>query len=193
MQTDTLIGIVGAAVLVAVMVGVFAYEYNNTPEDDGNGGGGDGDDPARMEAFREAYPTLNATEDIDEDGVPNWQEDNLTLHVVKDIDGAVAARSSPTENPSDTSNTFRVYTGFTSGTVTVTWDTTAAPGTGTVVDNLSVSISGLGACSNGDGTATCDLAGAEPGEEYTITVQHAGPPAGAQPKSFEGTVELHYG
>lgn len=28
--TDTVVGIVGAVVLVAVMVGVFVYEYNNT-------------------------------------------------------------------------------------------------------------------------------------------------------------------
>jgi hypothetical protein len=33
--TDTIIGIVGAVVLVAVMVGVFVYEYNNVPDDNG--------------------------------------------------------------------------------------------------------------------------------------------------------------
>jgi hypothetical protein len=33
--TDTIIGIAGAAVLVAVMVGVFVYEYNNVPDDNG--------------------------------------------------------------------------------------------------------------------------------------------------------------
>lgn len=33
--TDTIVGIVGAVVLVAVMGGVFAYEYNNVPDDGG--------------------------------------------------------------------------------------------------------------------------------------------------------------
>jgi hypothetical protein len=68
--TDTIVGIVGAALLVAVMAGVFVYEVNNAPED--------GDSPdAAMAHFEEDYPGLSALDDIDGDGTPNYLDDDL--------------------------------------------------------------------------------------------------------------------
>lgn len=75
-STDTVVGIVGAALLAVVMVGVFVYEYNNEgtidPIDDG---GGQGTDPAARFAAR--YPALNATGDLDGDGKDNVDDDDL--------------------------------------------------------------------------------------------------------------------
>ena len=74
MQSDTVIGIVGAVVLVGVMVGVFAYEYNNV----------EGDEPTAeeqranlMAAFNETYPDFDPEGDLDGDGVPNYNEADL--------------------------------------------------------------------------------------------------------------------
>ncbi len=91
MQSDTVIGIVGAVVLVAVMIGVFAYEYNNAPEDVGNTP--DPTTPAgQMALFAAAYPELNATDDIDLDGTPNYMDDDIDgdgMNNTADDDGVV--------------------------------------------------------------------------------------------------------
>jgi hypothetical protein len=70
--TDTVVGIVGAVLLVAVMAGVFAYEYNN-PVD----GAGEGSDADLRGHFAEAYPGLSAGDDIDGDGQPNYQDQDM--------------------------------------------------------------------------------------------------------------------
>ncbi|MEA3190348.1 MAG: hypothetical protein QOD77_930 [Thermoplasmata archaeon] len=79
-STDTVVGIVGAALLAVVMVGVFVYEYNNEAAVDPIGGGGPTPDAAQL--FKARYPDLNATGDLDNDGKPNLGDDDL------DQDGA---------------------------------------------------------------------------------------------------------
>ncbi len=204
MQSDTIIGIVGAVVLVAVMVGVFAYEYSNAPEDAGPAIDPESEE-GKMAAFSSTYPTLNATDDIDGDGEANYMdddidgdgvpnaEDNMTCVCAMSIGGTVAATSPTNTNPADTSNTFTIHQGATGGMATVTWTVTRAPG-GTLVGDLSVSIQGAAACTKMDGTgdarmAMCDLTGLEPGT-YTIRVSHAS--AVAQQKAFSGSYDILY-
>lgn len=71
--TDTVVGIVGAVLLAGVMVAVFVYEYNNPPA-----ATGDGDlEAARHAAFAANHPLLNATEDLDHDGLPNYEDADM--------------------------------------------------------------------------------------------------------------------
>jgi hypothetical protein len=69
--TDTVVGIVGAVLLVAVMAGVFVYEYNNPAEPE------DTTPEGRMAHFEEDYAGLSANDDIDDDGIPNYEDDDL--------------------------------------------------------------------------------------------------------------------
>jgi hypothetical protein len=69
--TDTVVGIVGAVLLVAVMAGVFAYEYNNPVEDDTAGDGG------LRSQFASSHPGLSPDDDIDGDGKPNYEDEDL--------------------------------------------------------------------------------------------------------------------
>jgi hypothetical protein len=78
--TDTVVGVTGAVLLAAVMVGVFVYEYNNTPA-----GTGGGSPDAKIAAFASAYPTLNATDDMDGDGNPNFNDTDMDGHGGPDI------------------------------------------------------------------------------------------------------------
>ncbi len=80
--TDTVVGIVGAVLLVAVMAGVFVYEYNNPAEAE------DLSDAGLQASFEEDYEGMSATDDIDGDGTANYAD--------KDIDG------DGTENGNDT-------------------------------------------------------------------------------------------
>ncbi len=77
--TDTVVGIVGSVILVAVMAGVFVYEYNNTEE-----GGSD----ARLVDFQEAYPALVPNQDLDGDGTQNYLDDDLDGDGVNNTDDA---------------------------------------------------------------------------------------------------------
>lgn len=91
--TDTLVGIVGAVVLVAAMAGVFVYEYNNTPDDGSSG-------------LAERFSHLSADGDIDGDGIRNAddtdidgdgidnEEDEETV-VTTTSSGSVGARAEP--------------------------------------------------------------------------------------------------
>ncbi len=201
MQSDTIIGIVGAVVLVAVMVGVFAYEYNNAPEPM-DGDGGEMTEAEKMAAFEAAYPGLNATDDIDNDLAPNYNDtdfdgdgrdndvDNETM-VHKTFNGNVAARMNPTTNPANSATQFVIGQGHKGGTVTVEWTFTALPA-GSPPDELVVSITGPGdvTCDNTqNGVATCDLGAATPGK-YTIEVRHANQLA--QEHSFTGEYHVMY-
>ncbi|MHB1261679.1 MAG: hypothetical protein ACYC2H_08165 [Thermoplasmatota archaeon] len=83
--TDTVVGIVGAVLLVAVMAGVFVYEYNNPAEPADTS-------PAGLQAsFEEKYQGLSAMDDIDQDGLANYND--------TDVDG------DGTENGNDTTVT----------------------------------------------------------------------------------------
>ncbi len=74
MQSDTVIGIVGAVVLVAVMVGVFAYEYNNVEEPTGDDRT---EQEQRMDRFNSTYPALDPFGNIDDDDLLNWEDDDI--------------------------------------------------------------------------------------------------------------------
>lgn len=81
--TDTVVGIVGAVLLVAVMAGVFVYEYNNPAEAEDLGPDG------QMASFEEEYSGMSANDDIDGDGRPNYVDD--------DIDGDGSSNENDTE------------------------------------------------------------------------------------------------
>lgn len=194
MQSDTIIGIAGAVVLVAVMVGVFAYEYNNAPDEPGDGGGGTEEQQAK-ELFNETYETLDPDDDIDWDGTPNWQDDDLDddgtdngndtdIIVDKDFDGTVAQAANDGQA---STYEFMIGEGFQGGEVAVTWSVTGPLN----VDNLEVSISGPAdiPCDSGAGEATCDLASAGPGT-YTVEVSHT--QAVAAEKEYAGNVNVVY-
>ncbi len=83
--SDTVVGIVGAILLVGVMVGVFAYEYSNAP-DDGSGDGTDPDTQASIDAFQDAYPGLDPEGDIDGDGNPNHSDTDMDNDGVPDTE-----------------------------------------------------------------------------------------------------------
>jgi hypothetical protein len=69
--TDTVVGIVGAVLLVAVMAGVFVYEYNNPAEAE------DTSDEGLRSSFEEHYEGMSADDDIDGDGTPNYLDDDI--------------------------------------------------------------------------------------------------------------------
>lgn len=92
--TDTVVGIVGAVLLVAVMAGVFAYEYNN-PID----GAAEGSEADLRGHFAEAYPGLSADDDIDGDGSANWNDTDV------DGDGTPNAADSDVSVHSEMSGT----------------------------------------------------------------------------------------
>ncbi len=73
--TDTIVGVAGAVLLAAVMVGVFVYEYNNAPADGPIGGNPTPDD--KIAAFNAAYPDLDAQQDLDGDGLANFDDPDL--------------------------------------------------------------------------------------------------------------------
>lgn len=202
MQSDTIIGIVGAVVLVAVMIGVFAYEYNNVPEEDGV-------DPdsaaAKMESFNMTYSALAASEDMDGDGVLNYEDEDLDgdgipndeddmLMVNIPVSGTVAAPTPTNTEPTSTFD-FTIGTGVSSGTVTITWSVTQPNVALPAIGELQVSIGGEDniPCDNASTTeAVCDLAGAAPGD-YTITVRHASAQSSAgQSNSYSGDIEMMY-
>src|ERR1041385_3207350 len=83
--TDTVVGIVGAVLLVAVMAGVFAYEYNNPATADAS------TDAGQKSTFTHdaRFAALNATDDIDGDGTPNYKD--------ADLDGDGVSNANDTE------------------------------------------------------------------------------------------------
>ncbi len=89
--SDTVVGIVGAVLLVAVMAGVFVYEYNNVEPVDGNG-----------VDFSEAYPNLDASGDIDGDGIVNSEDSDIDgdgIDNADDDDTAVVVEMQGTIGP----------------------------------------------------------------------------------------------
>lgn len=78
-HSDTIIGIVGAVVLVAVMVGVFVYEYNNVETD-----GGD---------FAARFPGLDPDGDLDGDGITNAMDDDIDGDGTPNADDATTTRA----------------------------------------------------------------------------------------------------
>lgn len=97
--TDTVVGIVGAVLLVAVMGGVFVYEYNNPAEAE------DTSDAGLRADFEEHYQGMSAGDDIDDDGVANYMDDDVdgdgasnendtTVATMHEMTGATGAQNS---------------------------------------------------------------------------------------------------
>src|SRR5688572_1405226 len=119
--TDTVVGIVGAVLLVAVMAGVFVYEYNNPAEAE------DLTPEGRMAAFEGQYEGMSATDDVDGDDTPNYEDDDL------DGDGTPNANDTATATafsmngqlgPAGTAVSMPIYAG--NGTVHIMATVTAA-------------------------------------------------------------------
>lgn len=90
--SDTVVGVVGAVLLAVVMIGVFVYEYNNTPGADAGGGHGTTDAIAH---FREHYPALNATADLDGDGKANYLDADLDQDGIDNLNDTAVAFTVP--------------------------------------------------------------------------------------------------
>lgn len=83
---DTVVGIVGALVLVGAMVGVFIYEYNNVEEAD-----------------PQVLPGIDEDGDLDGDGVPNGEDTDIDGDGVPDdrddeiaVQGSASGQLGPT-------------------------------------------------------------------------------------------------
>lgn len=199
--TDTVVGIVGAVVLVAVMAGVFVYEYNNAPEG--------ADSPEEMrEHFEEDYEGLAALQDMDEDGTPNWNDTDIDGDGVNNTDDTMLSRvftvdvdiGAPTGAATTETFQFQVVNGSESLSGSVSY-TRAAGGQVPVVSATLTGPSGfesrtLNFVASGN-TYTADVNVEEPlpAGQYTITFTNQGPgglvPVG-QAASVTGNLEVHY-
>jgi hypothetical protein len=102
--TDTIVGIVGAVLLAGTMVGVFVYEYNNV-QDTGQPAG----DDALRNHFKEDFPALNASGDIDQNGVPNYKDPAFNRSGEITATFRYAGVLQPAAPPSPTSPAFLEY------------------------------------------------------------------------------------
>lgn len=200
MQSDTVIGIVGAVVLVAVMVGVFAYEYNNTPDDGGDGNGEDMTDAERMAAFNATYPSLSASDDIDGDGAANWEDDDIdgdglnntaddTVEVVLDLSGTAGAHTNAMgTGPADTTDFF-AGEGHTSIRIEVSY---ATGGTGPVPgqQRLGMEAGELGSATDSGGSGTLELEGVV--DPATLTLEVYQTQANPNAVDYAGTITVTY-
>ena len=201
--TDTVVGIVGAVVLVAVMAGVFVYEYNNTE-------GGASSIQEQQEHFEEDYDGIAATQDIDGDGIQNFND--------TDLDGDGVENSEDTQITQTIPVNMQVPAPSPTGSAQQTLPFTVSNGTehfqGTLtytrmngnvaVPNVQATLSGPNGFSQGSGAAvvsgntvtlTFDIAEPLAPGAYTLTLTNTGPagpiPVG-QSASVSGTLEVHY-
>jgi hypothetical protein len=197
--TDTAVGIIGAVLLVAVMGGVFAYEYNN-PVEEGS------DDEGDRAHFEEDYSGLSAGDDLDGDGLPNYQDDDLDgdgelnavdgmLSIVVPVSGSIG-QSTPLTPSAPFTVDFTVGNGteHVAGTITYTRTGAAALGVPTfasrIVDSSGETIATATSTTSGNTvTMTYDVAEPLLPGEYTVEVTQPGPGTGG---SFSGNLEVHY-
>jgi hypothetical protein len=200
--TDTVVGIVGAVLLAAVMVGVFVYEYNNAPATQT-------EEQRQAAAFKAAYPTLNGTGDLDKDGKINQVDDdidgdgvpNASDHDVMVTVPVKGSLPSATTGTSTQSFTVHVDPGVEMLTATITYQLQAPqpdprlPRVPTItmelrgpdgdpVANCTPTSTGM--------TATCSFqveAAALAVGESTLTVSSTAPTPGG---AFDGNAEVHY-
>lgn len=201
--TDTVVGIVGAVVLVAVMVGVFAYEYNNAPAAAG------GEDAAKT-SFRSAYPGLNATGDLDGDKILNFEDPDLDGDRLNNSDDASIAVAVPlsgtvaqaTTGAQSVNLLVQVEKGIETLTASISYDlvapqpTALAPAIPTFQFALldaagETVVTGTNAYAGQTGTNTLEVDGGElaPGT-YTLRVTASSPSPGG---AFSGEAVLDYG
>jgi len=199
--TDTIVGIVGAVLLAAVMVGVFVYEYNNAPATVNA-------DSESKEHFGLDYPSLNATGDLDGDHVANYLDNDMDGDgIANDNDTATAVTqrfSGSLGMVGQTATTdFKVHIdpGNDGSVFTLTYNTTAPlPGAAPRVPTLEVSLLGPDGSSAGvtpqttqSGSAVTSVmtvSGLD-GGEYTVRVTAT--VSGPQAASFGVKAVLDYG
>ena len=200
--TDTVVGIVGAVVLVAVMAGVFVYEYNNAE-------GGPMAIEEQQKHFEEDYPGLVATQDIDGDGIQNFNDTDLdgdgvdnaeddSLAVNVPVSGTVAQATGQAGAPYTQTFTVSNGTEHLGGTITYTRQSGSVP-----TPSLQATLTGPGGfthnavpTTNGNTvTMTFDVMEELAPGEYTLTVRHApsaGPLTVSQAAPIMGNLEIHY-
>lgn len=200
--TDTVVGIVGAVVLVAVMAGVFVYEYNNTPE-------GELSEEQAKAHFEEDYAGLTATDDLDGDGTANFQDNDLDgdninnteddeLAVFVSVSGTVAAATGMAGTPYTLAFSVSNGTEHFGGMLTYARQAGAAAvpslqATVTGPDGFSVAASSTTA--GNTVTLTFDVEEPLSAGDYTLTVSHvpaAGPLTVSPATAVSGMLELHY-
>lgn len=188
--SDTVIGIVGALALVAVMIGVFVYEYNNTDDGDPDGDGGTG-----------AFAGLDADGDIDGDGTRNADDDDADGDGIPDSedDAAVATHTAsgtlgPRLEPVQTvsgSLTVRVETGVTMVHVVVDLSPTSPDPTGTTSGfQVSLELEDGTVLETATGSTTVELHSTEivPGD-VSVVVR---PVQGGLGGGWSATMEVSY-
>ncbi len=196
MQSDTVIGIVGAVVLVAVMIGVFAYEYNNaeeTPDD-----GPDPNSPeAREAAFNATFTALDPRGDIDGDGTLNYLDDDIDddglnntvdtdVVVTFDLSQPAPAYTNPASNPPASAGLEFVieegYDGF---------EATVSHGGGPVQGQARVRADAgdAGSCTTNE-SLRCSFTstGSVAADRYTLTLAQTVPNPNALPTTVTVTV-----
>jgi hypothetical protein len=200
--TDTVVGIIGAVLLVAVMGGVFAYEYNNPATSAGTG------TMAQEKAhFLADYPSLNATDDldgdhqpnyndtdIDGDGVANEMDSDTAVHI--DISGTVPMQASP-NSAQVGSHAFTAGTGVVHAIGYVNYTATGqSPLPTQPALQVSLRDSSGQVVANGVATTTGSTVSIKvesqdvtPGQ-YTLVVSMTG--LNAQARPYTGSLTLHY-
>ncbi len=200
--TDTVVGIVGAVVLVAVMAGVFVYEYNNAPAEPG-------DAASRQARFEEHYASLSALDDLDGDGVANYEDPDLDGDGLDDLaDGSLGVKV-PVDGtvPAATGMASAPYTqGFTVGNGSFHFEGTltyarqnglvAVPALEAAIRGPNgFSLTASSAVSGNTVTLTFDLPEPLEAGDYTLTVSHTpvgGPVTVAQETGVAGSLEIYY-
>ena len=197
--TDTVVGIVGAVLLVSVMAGVFVYEYNNPATE------GSSDDEARAH-FEEDWPGLSASDDLDGDGQLNYQDDDLDgdgttnldddmLAVAVPVSGSVG-QNTPVTPSAPFTKEFDVANGteHLGGMLTYTRTGAAALGLPTfaarIVDENGETVASATSTTSGNTvTMTFDVDEPLVAGTYTVEVTQPTPGPGG---SFNGALEIHY-
>lgn len=200
--TDTVVGIIGAVVLVAVMAGVFVYEYNNAPEG--------GSAAAQVEHFESDFAGMDGTADLDGDGTPNYLDNDIDGDGVNNTDdqettqviavsGSVPAPP-PTGAGTPYTQPFTVQNGSVHFQGSLTYTRTncqvASPNMeATITGPASFSVTGAATCSGNTVTITFNVEETLQGGDYTLAVRQLAAggvvPVG-QAASVAGTLEVHY-
>lgn len=197
--TDTVVGIVGAVLLVAVMAGVFAYEYNNPAE------GGSQEAEARAH-FEEDWPGISAGDDLDGDGTANFEDADMDGDGTQDVDDDSLAIEVPVSGsigastPVAPSQPFRVEftvgngTEHLEGTIGYTRTGAAALGVPTfaarIVDADGETVATATSTTSGNSVSmTFDVQEPLLAGDYTVEVTQPGPGPGG---SFTGALTVHY-
>lgn len=197
--TDTVVGIVGAVLLVAVMAGVFVYEYNNPAPQESTAA-------AAQEHFEADWPGLSATDDLDGDGQANYLDEDMDgdgspdvgddmLAVGVPVSGSIG-QNTPVSPSAPFTVDFAVANGteHLGGTITYTRTGAAALGLPTfaarIVDSSGDTVASATSTTSGNTvTMTFDVNEPLAAGDYSVEVTQPGPGPGG---SFSGEILVHY-